>query len=117
MVRARMKLFEILGGQKCVCPGSECWHAGLCIVTDMRCLQFDHINGKGSEKRRLIGKRSFAYYEYYAANPALAKKELQVYCANCNWVKRSRLDEVAHPFLKVDADGKERGWSKFYPWL
>ena len=79
--KSKLKLFEILG--------SECVRCGF---LDERALQFDHINGGGSKERKEFkGKKEI--YEYYAKNPKLAKKTLQVLCANCNWIKRFENEE------------------------
>ena len=74
--KSKLKLFFILGSQ-CV----------RCGFLDKRALQFDHIHGGGSkERKKFKGKKET--YEYYAKNPELAIKTLQVLCANCNWIKR-----------------------------
>ena len=71
----RQDLFVILGGDVCT----------NCGMKDRRVLQFDHINGGGTK----IRKESALYKELirYRDNPDLAKKELQVLCANCNIIK------------------------------
>lgn len=69
------KLFDILGGKRCV----------ICGFSDIRALQFDHINGDGYKERR---KCAITYYYKYINDPELAKKKFQVLCANCNWIKR-----------------------------
>ena len=62
------KLFDLLGIQCSVCGFS-----------DIRALQFDHINGGGDKTGR-------SYYKYIS-DPDI-KLKLQVLCANCNWIKR-----------------------------
>lgn len=59
-----------------------------CGQHDKRCLQFDHINGGGLKDWKRFQRSSRPMYEYYIAHPDIAKKTLQVLCANCNWIKR-----------------------------
>lgn len=91
------KLIEILGGFRCVCNGTtwRCWHQGKCNITDERILQKDHINGNGYMHNHTQFKRAHqrTMLKYYISNPKIAKKELQVLCANCNWIKRVELKE------------------------
>jgi hypothetical protein len=77
----RKKLLELLGG-RCV----------RCGLSDIRALQIDHINGHGSKE--LHKKGNITTYRQYMANPNLAKSQLQVLCANCNWIKRAENKEV-----------------------
>jgi len=70
-------LFDILG-RECV----------LCGYSDIRALQFDHINGGGRKEQRIYNDRATMVL-FYVKNPELAKKKLQVLCANCNWIKRN----------------------------
>lgn len=78
------KLFEILGGKKCV----------RCGFDDERALQFDHKFG-GGLKEQITSKRGRDNLKYYIENPNIARKKLQVLCANCNWIKKSENKE--HP--------------------
>lgn len=73
-------LFDILG--------HECIKCGF---SDKRALQFDHINGGGSQER----KKSNCYQvmKLYNNNPILAREKLQVLCANCNWIKKHEKHE------------------------
>ena len=70
------KLFEILGGKKCV----------KCGFDDQRALQFDHIHDDGATERKKRKTTALSYY-YYTDNPSIAKKRIQVLCANCNRIK------------------------------
>jgi len=70
------KLFEILGGYKCM----------KCGFKDKRALQFDHKKGGGRNAVSKLGYRMMIIK--YLKNTILAKKELQVLCANCNWIKK-----------------------------
>lgn len=75
------KLFNILG-HKCI----ECGN------TDKRVLQFDHINGNG-HKWRMSLTSGFTKLNVLLKLPNL-KDEIQVLCANCNWVKRYENKEL-----------------------
>jgi hypothetical protein len=77
----RKKLIELLGG-KCI----------RCGFSDIRALQIDHISGHGSKE--LHKKGNITTYRQYLASPGLAKSQLQVLCANCNWIKRAENKEV-----------------------
>lgn len=75
--KLRIRLFKILGGAKCkYCP---------CQI--YQCLHFDHVNGNGG-KDRIKHKSNHTVWRYYVNNPELTKRELQVLCANCNYIKR-----------------------------
>lgn len=71
----RVRLMKLLGGIKCV----------ECDCCDMRCLQFHHIenDGKADRKKRGAG---FTFVRFYVLRPELAKKKLQVMCANHNQI-------------------------------
>ena len=75
--KIRHELMEILGGEFCKNCGYDIYEA----------LQFDHINGRGCEDRRNFHTGRIMY-QFYASNPELARKTLQVLCANCNFIKR-----------------------------
>src|SRR5690348_14634868 len=90
--RRREMLFEILGGKQCSCKGINCWHEGKCILTDMRCLQIDHINGGETKEHRKYLPNNV--YTFYKNNPEITKQKLQILCANCNWVKRHNNVEI-----------------------
>lgn len=81
MSRVKARLFDILGRK---CSNPKCLVLGGC--TDVRCLQFDHINGGGTKEIREMGNSQM--YRYYADHPEEAKKRIQILCANCNWIKR-----------------------------
>ncbi len=78
MNNLRVKLFELLG---CICKN--------CGFSDKRALQFDHINGGGTKQRREL-KSQTQVYRFYVKNPQLAKQQLQVLCANCNFIKEMK---------------------------
>ena len=56
-----------------------------CGFDDIRALQIDHIFGNGPEMR--LSKPGIM--KYYLENPDTAYEDLQILCANCNWIKRS----------------------------
>ncbi len=70
----RLELMNILGGPLCV----------RCGFSDIRALQFDHINEDGHKEKK---RGSVTKYKYYVDNPIEAKNKLQVYCSNCNQIK------------------------------
>ena len=72
---------DILGGRVCV----------KCGFNDIRALQIEHRNGGGNKEYKEIG--SWSVYIYYINNPKEANNILQVYCANCNWIKKHELNE------------------------
>ena len=78
-IEARKLLFHHLGN-KCV----------KCGFSDERALQFDHIIPIG-RKNRLS---TTDFYYRYAKDITLAKTELQILCANCNWIKKVENDEI-----------------------
>jgi len=79
--RKRRELIEILGN-KCI----------RCGFDDIRALQLDHINGGGLKEFKLIGNTQM--YIKYHKNKDKLKQNLQVLCANCNWIKRYENNEV-----------------------
>jgi len=82
--RVRIELMELLGGTKCV----------RCGFDDYRALQLDHLNGGGNDDRRKLGGNDVEA-AFYLKNPELAKRTLQILCANCNWIKKHEKKE--HP--------------------
>ena len=78
--RLRGELMNILGN-KCV----------RCGFSDNRALQLDHINGKGRREIMVLG--SYRMIRKYSKDIVLAKENLQILCANCNWIKRNENGE------------------------
>ena len=67
------KLYEILGGKTCSSCGSNDERVlGICDAND------NHLSG---ETRR--GSKAASWGKYISA-PDIAKKELKVFCSNCN---------------------------------
>ena len=83
--KIRLSLIEILG-KKCVS----------CGFSDIRALQIDHINGNGLTDFK---NGNYVRYRYYVKNPEIAKHNLQILCANCNWIKKYEKSE--HPRKEV----------------
>ena len=83
----RKQLFELLGTMSCVCKNRKCSHKGICGYDNIAALAFEHIYDNGYELRKKIPD-NVMQWKYYLENPQLAKKELQVFCFNCNQVKR-----------------------------
>lgn len=79
--KVRNTLFDILGK-----------NCARCGFSDLRALQIDHKNGNGAQERRKLGLSGF--YNFYWKKPELARKLLQILCANCNWIKRSENNEI-----------------------
>ncbi len=73
--RVRIAFLEELGGCKCA----------LCGFNDWRALEVDHVNGGGRAESRVMNTASAKYRAHVLAN----RKDYQVLCANCNWIKKS----------------------------
>ena len=83
----RNKLFTILN------PEMRCVKCGF---SDIRALQIDHINGWGTQEYKGNKKNAMKMYRIYLKNPELAKKKVQILCANCNWIKKHENKEHSH---------------------
>jgi len=83
-ITVKERLFQILGGAKCI----------RCGFSDKRALQFDHINGGGTQDKLKHAGHLDRMRRYYLKHPEEARKNLQVLCANCNWIKR--IDNIEH---------------------
>jgi hypothetical protein len=68
----RDMIFELLGNKCTKCPFS-----------DKRALQIDHINGGGSQERKIY-KSPVAFYHKVINKPS----DYQLLCANCNMIKK-----------------------------
>lgn len=72
--RKKIAAFAVLGNKCARCP-----------VTDIRCLQVNHVEGNGhAERRERRGGNTIALYRRIIAG----SRDLQLLCANCNWIKR-----------------------------
>lgn len=88
--RQRNAVIEALG-HRCV----------LCGFSDARALQVDHINGGGSIERK--NKNFTGQFNNYVLKSFLNKEDkYQLLCANCNWIKRAKNNEVRrHDYSKI----------------
>lgn len=80
--RSRQLLIDILG--------SKC---AICGFSDIRALQFDHINSNGSQERKNRFATTTVMIYYYLKHIDEAKRHIQILCANCNWIKRAEMNE------------------------
>lgn len=86
----KMQLFAVLEQTKCV----------YCEFAIYPALQFGHKNGNGAyDKTRFSNVDDF--YKYYIAHPEEARKELEITCANCNWIKRFKDNEQVKRILTL----------------
>ena len=92
--RTKMKIFQLLGN-RCV----------RCGFLDIRALQIDHVNGGGTNERRIAGttrtqthssNNLYYYYKYVLEKIQNGSKDYQLLCANCNWIKRWENKEFIH---------------------
>jgi len=77
----RQLVFEILNQYECI----------NCGFADERALQFDHINGDG--KKHPPG--GLTRVLFFLKNPEYTRNNIQILCANCNWIKRHKNREYA----------------------
>ena len=84
--RQRHKIYDMLGGARCVCCGEK----------DPIFLQIDHVDNNGSSHRKSLGTRAVKlkhYAAYLSENPG----GLQVLCANCNYAKLMNKGDLYRP--------------------
>lgn len=63
-----------------------------CGFTDTRALQIDHINGGG--RKEIDSMRTWQYYKQILVAPLEeVRKNYQVLCANCNFIKKEENQE------------------------
>ena len=86
--RKRRKRIIYLLGNKC-CNPFNLEHPSWLNSIEM--LQVDHINGGGGKQMREFGGK---YYSYVLSSISSGKKEFQILCVACNWLKRFKLKEV-----------------------
>ena len=92
----RIKLIGLLGG-KCVDP-YQLHLPNDPFLTDWRNLQLDHIKGYGKKQRYKNSEftNSITTVKYYLKHLEQAKSEIQILCANCNWIKKYENKESAN---------------------
>lgn len=61
-----------------------------CDIDDIRVLTIDHINNDGAQERKTVSDVAY-YIKILKMEENDIKKQYQVLCRNCNWIKR--LDE------------------------
>lgn len=62
-----------------------------CNFSDPRALQIDHINGGGVRELKSLSYTQ--YYKKIRESLTNNRKEYQLLCANCNWIKRHENNE------------------------
>lgn len=62
-----------------------------CGMDDWRCLQIDHVNGGGGQERK--DDPAGTITRQLRIIQGHGKSDLQILCANCNWIKRYVNDE------------------------
>lgn len=77
-----------LRGQVIKHLGGKCKKCG---YSDQRALQLDHINGGGSQLRKQKNSWSQFYREVLRGEHP---HEIQILCANCNWIKKIENKEI-----------------------
>lgn len=101
----RLELIEKLGNSKCK----------RCGFDDIRALQLDHVKGDGVNDRKRFKNIQYMWL-YYNEHPKIARKKLQVLCANCNWIKRSEKNESSWHFKrkqgKLEAHKTLKKWKE-----
>lgn len=70
--------------------GGKCAHCGF---SDVRALQIDHIHGGGIKEIRKIGNAKIER-NILGMSIIEMKRKYQLLCANCNWIKRYKNNEV-----------------------
>lgn len=86
--RAKVK-FKLLKEKVLTLFGTKCVKCGF---NDLRALQLDHILGKGHKERVKIG--SMGVWKKALKEP----ENYQLFCANCNWIKRAENNETAQKY-------------------
>lgn len=79
----RYLLLEKYGGEPPSCAR--------CGFADVRALTLDHVNGGGSAERKALGNGA-PFYRRLLREPR--RRDLQVLCMNCQWIKRAERGEV-----------------------
>lgn len=69
--------------------GNECVR---CSFNDPRALQVDHVYGGGTYDRKVQQNSSRRAFNKKVEE--FKRGELQLLCANCNWIKRAENDET-----------------------
>jgi len=89
--KIRTEIIDLLGGK---CSNPNCAVIG--GMTDIRCLQIDHVNGGGNKEAKRFSAGSI-YYKHILEAIKNGSKNYQLLCANCNWIKRCENREYFKP--------------------
>lgn len=84
--KLRNNIIELLGNK---CSNPNCLVPDGC--KDIRCLQIDHVNGKGKHEIHSLG--IWKYYRHVYEELLKGSKEYQLLCANCNQIKKIEKEE------------------------
>ena len=88
--KIKQQIFDLLGNQ---CSNPYNLNHGD-FMSDIRCLQIDHVNGNGYEERH---QKSRSYKYLHVLKKILAgSKDYQLLCANCNFIKVHENKEHPH---------------------
>ena len=106
--KTREELKKIIGGE----DWSKCIQCGF---KDHRALPNEHIDDDGYlDNRKFPDKRSRD--NYYVAHPEEAKKKLQIFCSNCNEIKKYDLQQekwnLKHHSKSAERDRKKNSTRK-----
>jgi len=88
--KRKAEIFELLGN-KCVNP-YNLEHGD--FMSDVRCLQIDHVNGHGHKDIRETSLCRTTYYREVLKRIKEGSKDYQLLCANCNWIKKAENQEL-----------------------
>jgi len=72
--------------------GATCMACG--YSADWRALQFDHVNSGANRKEGHGNNPSGSKLQFDRHVARVMKGELQILCANCNWIKRYEREEL-----------------------
>jgi hypothetical protein len=86
--KIRKEILELLGNR---CSNPHCLVLNGC--SDIRCLQIDHVNGKGNQERKLFKNHAYKYLRHILQKIREGSKDYQLLCANCNVIKRAEKKE------------------------
>ena len=89
--KVKVEIYKLLGGQ-CVNP-YNLNHGE--FLTDIRCLQIDHVKGNGRQERERFSNYT-EMTKYILKEIKAGSKDYQLLCSNCNWIKRHKNKESPH---------------------
>jgi len=83
--------------------GSKCCKCGF---SDIRALQFDHVNAGGHTHIKNESTRPSYYKQIICAEVG----RFQLLCANCNWIKRHENKEIGH-LSEINSQVMKKYWA------